>query len=121
MESTVNSNLHQSAFHPFIRSSSFTENVKYYENKEIKTLKEPSSDDEVDVETTEEDTVFQTNRNNTNIVSNTVSESSCINTHSMHQHCWSPPRETVSNMDNKSCLFRIINSIIHYKIIIQIS
>ncbi|OXU24101.1 hypothetical protein TSAR_004869 [Trichomalopsis sarcophagae] len=99
LESTVNNNLHQSAFHPFIRSSSFTESVKLFENKviefqELKTLKEFSSDDEVDVETTEEDTVFQSNENNANLVSNPVLQLNNLNNQNTLQHCWSPPRET---------------------------
>ena len=95
---TVNPSLHQSAFRPVIRGPPIVEPVTQEQPSDTSVShKEDNSDDEVDIETTEDDPVTPLNiatAQNLHSVSNSAASS-----HSGRNspQCWSPPRETVSN------------------------
>ncbi|CAK9833077.1 SKI family transcriptional corepressor 1 homolog-B [Anthophora retusa] len=93
---TVNPSLHQSAFRPVIRGPPIVESVAQEQTTDTSlSNKEDNSDDEVDIETTEDDPVTPLNiaAQNLHALSNSTTSS-----HSGRNspQCWSPPRETVS-------------------------
>ncbi|XP_048507347.1 SKI family transcriptional corepressor 2 isoform X2 [Athalia rosae] len=89
--------LHQSAFRPVIRAGpqvAESGQPAQESSPELAVDKEEDSDDEVDIETTEDDG-NPTNANNLQSVN--AGSNSALSTHSGHStspQCWSPPRET---------------------------
>jgi len=88
---TVNPPLHQSAFRPVIRGPPIVEPAVVPERTADVGQKEDNSDDEVDIETTEDDPVTPLNAS---LHSNSATSSH--SGRSTSPQCWSPPRETVS-------------------------
>ncbi|XP_053972993.1 ski oncogene [Hylaeus volcanicus] len=90
---TVNPSLHQSAFRPVIRGPLIVESVAQEQPSDASvTNNEVNSDDEVDIETTEDDPVTPLS-----IVQNLHSASKSTSSgHSGRNspQCWSPPQET---------------------------
>ncbi|XP_012350308.1 SKI family transcriptional corepressor 2 isoform X3 [Apis florea] len=91
---TVNPSLHQSAFRPVIRGPPIVEPVGQEQHPSDHTSvshKEDNSDDEVDIETTEDDSPLNIAPQN---LHHSVSSSATGAGHSDSPQCWSPPRET---------------------------
>ncbi|TGZ38266.1 Uncharacterized protein DBV15_00493 [Temnothorax longispinosus] len=93
---TVNPPLHQSAFRPVIRGPPIVEPAVIPERPADASQKEDNSDDEVDIETTEDDPVTPLNASLQNLHSASNSAMSSHSGRSTSPQCWSPPRETVS-------------------------
>jgi hypothetical protein len=93
---TVNPSLHQSAFRPVIRGPPIIEPAVIPERPADAGQKEENSDDEVDIETTEDDPVTPLNASLQNLHSASNSAMSSHSGRSTSPQCWSPPRETVS-------------------------
>lgn len=93
---TVSPSLHQSAFRPVIRGPPMVEPVAQGQPSDTSASnKEDNSDDEVDIETTEDEPIVQTPINVAqNLHSNSTSHGRAS------PQCWSPPRETVSERAN---------------------
>lgn len=96
---TMTANIHQSAFRPVLRSPNFSEpiDIQQLRNKSLTVEKNiESSDDEVDIETTEDDDnpVVPLDSGLKNPHSNSTMSSH--SGHSTSPLCWSPPQETVS-------------------------
>ncbi|OAD58207.1 SKI family transcriptional corepressor 1 homolog-B [Eufriesea mexicana] len=93
----VNPSLHQSAFRPVIRGPPIVESVGQEQPSDTSVShKEDNSDDEVDIETTEDDPVTPLNITAQNLHSVSNSATSSHSGRNSPQ-CWSPPRETVSD------------------------
>lgn len=92
----MNPPLHQSAFRPVIRGPPVVEPVIPERPTTTDAGKEDNSDDEVDIETTEDDPVTPLNASLQNPHSASNSAVSSHSGRSMSPQCWSPPRETVS-------------------------
>ncbi|XP_076182585.1 SKI family transcriptional corepressor fussel isoform X2 [Ptiloglossa arizonensis] len=91
---TVNPSVHQSAFRPVIRGPPIVEPVAREQPPDTSvTNNEDNSDDEVDIETTEDDPVTPLNITVQNLHSVSKSVSNGHNGRNSPQ-CWSPPRET---------------------------
>ncbi|XP_057321583.1 SKI family transcriptional corepressor 2 [Microplitis mediator] len=93
MPSVTASPLHQSAFRPVIRPSPIVEPIQRQDStSEVTADKTDDSDDEVDIETTEDDDHSATSPHN---LRTTTSASNNNNSQkSSSPQCWSPPRET---------------------------
>ncbi|XP_039313446.1 SKI family transcriptional corepressor 2 isoform X2 [Solenopsis invicta] len=91
---TVNPPLHQSAFRPVIRGPPIVEPAVIPERPVDASQKEDNSDDEVDIETTEDDPVTPLNASLQNLHSASNSAMSSHSGRSTSPQCWSPPRET---------------------------
>ncbi|XP_076243419.1 SKI family transcriptional corepressor fussel [Calliopsis andreniformis] len=90
----VSPSLHQSAFRPVIRGPPIVESVAPEQPPDSSvTNNEGSSDDEVDIETTEDDPVTPLNVAPQNLHSIPKSSTSSHSGRNSPQ-CWSPPRET---------------------------
>ncbi|XP_017755565.1 PREDICTED: ski oncogene [Eufriesea mexicana] len=90
----VNPSLHQSAFRPVIRGPPIVESVGQEQPSDTSVShKEDNSDDEVDIETTEDDPVTPLNITAQNLHSVSNSATSSHSGRNSPQ-CWSPPRET---------------------------
>ncbi|XP_068993091.1 SKI family transcriptional corepressor 2 [Neodiprion pinetum] len=96
MAPPVTSSLHQSAFHPVLRAGppiGESGQIVQESTPEPSVEKDDDSDDEVDIETTEDEVKAPLNHpQSLNSASN-----SALSTHSGHStspQCWSPPRET---------------------------
>lgn len=94
---TVTPPLHQSAFRPVIRGPPIVEPAVIPERPADVSQKEDNSDDEVDIETTEDDPVTPLNASLQNLHSASNSAMSSHSGRSTSPQCWSPPRETVSS------------------------
>ncbi|XP_076750281.1 SKI family transcriptional corepressor fussel [Xylocopa sonorina] len=91
---TVSPSLHQSAFRPVIRGPPIIEPVAQEPPSDTSVSnKEDNSDDEVDIETTEDDPVTPLNIAVQNLHSISNSATSSHSGRNSPQ-CWSPPRET---------------------------
>ncbi|XP_014600676.1 PREDICTED: SKI family transcriptional corepressor 2 isoform X2 [Polistes canadensis] len=95
---TMNPPLHQSAFRPVIRGPPISEQalaIQETSQDAHSNSKEENSDDEVDIETTEDDPATPLNATLHNLHSAT---NSSIGNHATGRNaspqCWSPPRET---------------------------
>ena len=93
---TVNSAIHQSAFRPVIRVPPIVESSIQEPVIEVPSNKDENSDDEVDIETTEDDISPPLNVSLQNLNSTSNSVISNHSGNSTSPQCWSPPRETVS-------------------------
>ncbi|XP_051169946.1 SKI family transcriptional corepressor 1 homolog-B isoform X2 [Leptopilina boulardi] len=93
---SVNGSIHQSAFRPVIRVPPIVENSIHDSVTKIPSNKDESSDDEVDIETTEDDVSapLSVNFSNINSSSNSVISNHNGNSTSASPQCWSPPRDT---------------------------
>ncbi|XP_043264798.1 SKI family transcriptional corepressor 2 [Colletes gigas] len=91
---TVNPSLHQSAFRPVIRGPPIVEPVVQEPQPDTSVSNnEDNSDDEVDIETTEDDPVTPLSITTQNL--NSLSKSACsVHSGRNSPQCWSPPRET---------------------------
>lgn len=114
--STMNPPLHQSAFRPVIRGPPIGEQAlgtlqDTSQDGNNSNGKEENSDDEVDIETTEDDPATPLNATLHNLHSAT--NSGIAGGHSTGRNvspqCWSPPRETVS-LDIYRYIFRLLLS-----------
>ncbi|KAK0081856.1 hypothetical protein PV326_007466 [Microctonus aethiopoides] len=106
MAAVSNSPIHQSAFRPVVRPSPIVDSISHEETHETIVEKEDDdTDDEVDIETTEDDDVpvsIQNLRNNNSSASNNSGTLNANNSrNNSSPQCWSPPRETVSLKINK--------------------
>ncbi|XP_076290119.1 SKI family transcriptional corepressor fussel [Lasioglossum baleicum] len=88
---TVNPPLHQSAFRPVIRGPPIVEPMAQEQPADTSVTNDDNSDDEVDIETTEDDPLTPLATQNLHSV-----PKSSTGSHSGHNspQCWSPPRET---------------------------
>ncbi|XP_043468468.1 SKI family transcriptional corepressor 2 isoform X2 [Leptopilina heterotoma] len=96
LPSSVNGSIHQSAFRPVIRVPPIVENSIQDPVADVPSNKDESSDDEVDIETTEDDVSapLSVNFTNLNSSSNSVISNHNGNSTSASPQCWSPPRDT---------------------------
>ena len=102
----VNGSIHQSAFRPVIRVPPIVETSIQESTVEIPPNKEENSDDEVDIETTEDDISSPLNVSLQNLNSTSNSAISNHSGNSTSPKCWSPPQETVSY--SNTSLFNLI-------------
>lgn len=94
--------LHQSAFRPVIRPASNVE-ATVLDQPDVTPDKEEDSDDEVDIETTEDDDLtIRSHVNNPVTVNQSARDSSS-------PQCWSPPRESVSNYHQSYHCFKLFH------------
>lgn len=105
----MNPSLHQSAFRPVIREPPIVEQLM--PERATDAGKEDNSDDEVDIETTEDDPVTPLNASLQNLHSASNSAMSNHSGRSTSPQCWSPPRETVSR--DSTQIDRVISATVY--------